>query len=277
MISLGQLSDYFQRIGYQGTPRADEDTLQKLHFLHVQSIAFENINPLLQESLRIDRESIWSKLVYSSRGGYCFEQNYLFSDVLQKIGFQVSHLGGRVLLGRAKSDVSSKSHMLLKVSVGDQTYISDVGFGGRTPSASLLHVTDTVQKTPHETYRIVVDGDGFLLETKLLNQWKLLYRFTTLPRHYIDYKVYNWYTSTHPDSHFTQRLTVAIAGENCRYSLSNQTFKQYFLDPDKESIEVRIENSKMLKEVLETVFKIRLVDENMYQLVFERIQEQNGH
>ena len=99
------LDAYFRRIGYSGGAAADLHTLDALLRLHPQVIAFENLDPLLNVSPRLDAASLEHKLVRSGRGGYCYEQNLLFMHVLKALGFSVHGLGARVLWGAADDAV----------------------------------------------------------------------------------------------------------------------------------------------------------------------------
>src|SRR4249920_3430118 len=91
------LDEYFQRIGHTGPRSPTLDTLRALHLRHTTTIAFENLSPLLGWPVHLDIESLHQKLVRDGRGGYCFEQNLLFSHALRALGFRVAGLAARVL------------------------------------------------------------------------------------------------------------------------------------------------------------------------------------
>jgi len=90
------LDAYFQRINYSGDRSPTLKTLQAIQRHHVQTIAFENLNPFLQQPVFLDVTSLQQKLIYEGRGGYCFEQNSLLRSVLSALGFQVTNLAARV-------------------------------------------------------------------------------------------------------------------------------------------------------------------------------------
>ncbi len=251
-----QLITYFKRIDFEGNAQPNLETLQKLQRLHVQHIPFENLNALLKRLVLIDSDSIFQKLVLQNRGGYCFEQNLLFLDVLEYIGFSVKPLAARVLWKKPENAITANSHMLLAVELSDKSYIVDVGFGGQSPTAPLVFEFDKDQPTPHGNYRLVDKSDFILLQTELKAEWKTMYRFTLEPQFQIDYKVRNWYVSTHPDSHFTQVLTVARVGKTGRYTLNNNRFSVY---KNNGNTEQRYLSSVLeIKQILEEVFSISL-------------------
>lgn len=253
------LSQYFTRIGYRKEPHLNLQTLRELHLLHVKTFPFENLNPLLKMPVKIETDSIIDKMVYHRRGGYCFEQNLLFQYVLNSIGFETMVMPGRVLLGRSENDYSAQTHMVVSIKIDGIEYISDVGFGSQSLTGPIELANPDAQNTPHEDYRITPREGYYLLEAFVRDEWKTLYRFEHHPWHFIDYKVANWYTSTHPDSHFTQTLTVAIAGDDCRYTIRDNVFKTHFLRGQTTSKE--IQSHEELVKLLDSVFNIEVPNE----------------
>jgi N-hydroxyarylamine O-acetyltransferase len=124
------LPAYLDRIGVS---RADSraptlDTLRALHLGHSTTIPFENLDVLLGRPIRLDLASLQAKLVEARRGGYCFEHNVLFAAVLEALGFPVTRLAARVYMG-PPSPARPRTHMLLRVEVGAEPWLADVGFG----------------------------------------------------------------------------------------------------------------------------------------------------
>jgi N-hydroxyarylamine O-acetyltransferase len=217
------LDAYFQRIGCPGGPRATTiETLRTLHLHHAQAIAFENLDPLSGRPVKLDLPSLERKLVHEGRGGYCFEHNLLFSHVLQALGFRVTGLAARVTWNAPEGAPRPRSHMLLRVDLGDAIHIADVGFGGQTLTSPLRLVTDIVQATPHEPFRLIgQDGGDFILQTQLGNSWKSLYRFDLQPQLPVDYEAMSWYLSTFPQSYFVTNLMAARPAPGRRFGLFN--------------------------------------------------------
>jgi len=121
------LDAYFERIGYEGSPRPDERTLFSLQEAHLASIPYENLDLQLGEEKLLDESRFEERLVGQKRGGWCFEMNGLFSMALRQIGFGVDRLGGwmaRDLLG----DGGAGHHMVLAVDLA-RRFIADVGLG----------------------------------------------------------------------------------------------------------------------------------------------------
>jgi N-hydroxyarylamine O-acetyltransferase len=126
------LQTYFQRVDYHGKSRPTLAALSALQQSHVCSVPFENLDVQLGQSLTIDIDAAYEKIVVNGRGGWCYEQNGLFGWALSQIGFEVTRLSASVMRQR-NGEASAASHLCLMVSIPDdrkQTYLVDVGFGG---------------------------------------------------------------------------------------------------------------------------------------------------
>ncbi|MGF1627728.1 MAG: arylamine N-acetyltransferase, partial [Alphaproteobacteria bacterium] len=154
------LPAYCARIGYDGPREPTLSVLRALHRAHAQAIPFENLDPFLGRPVHLESAPLYGKLLAGGRGGYCFEQNRLFADALEGLGFAVTGLAARVLWNGPEDAVTPRSHMLLRVDFGDDVWIADVGFGAMTLTAPLRLVRDQVQETPHEPFRLLQAPDG---------------------------------------------------------------------------------------------------------------------
>jgi N-hydroxyarylamine O-acetyltransferase len=245
---------YFARIGYTGDRSPTLDTLREIHFKHVTTIPFENLNPLLGRPVPLELEALFDKLVHQKRGGYCYEQNLLFRHVLESLGFRVSGLIARVLWNRPEGAITPRSHMLLRIEFDDGSYIVDGGFGGNTLTGPIRLAADLEQATPHEFFRVMQAGDNLRLEAKIHDEWRALYRFSLEEAFLVDYEVANYFTSTNPTSHFTQRLFVARAFPGRRSTLlGNQLTTHYLSAPSEKRI---LEGAGDVRAVLTDLFGI---------------------
>lgn len=235
---MTQLSAYLQRIGYEGPLEASLDSLQRLHYLHTQAIPFENLSPFTGREVRLDLPSLFEKLVFQKRGGYCYEQNLLFQHALETLGFRVTSLAARVRMNVPDDVLTPRSHMLLLVHLGGADYIADTGFGGMTPTALLKLAPDLAQQTPHGRYRVLAAGEHFILQAEVTQTWKPLYTFDLYPHYLPDYEVANWYVSRHPASHFTFNLVAARPDQKGRHVLNGNEYSYYRQEADPEKRKV---------------------------------------
>ncbi|HEX5691533.1 MAG TPA: arylamine N-acetyltransferase [Roseiflexaceae bacterium] len=248
------LPAYFERIGYDGERTPTLPTLQAIHLRHATAIPFENLTPLLRQPVQLDLGALQEKLVQNGRGGYCFEHNLLLLAVLRALGFQATGLAARVRWNVPDAVVTPRSHMLLRVELDEQTYLADVGFGGLTLTAPLALLADRVQPTTHEPFRLLADGDGYLMQAQLGEDWRTLYRFDLQQQFLPDYQVTNWYLSNHPNSHFVTALMAARPDHDRRYALRNNQLSIHHLQGETE------------RRVLTTVAEFRRVLEECFQI-----------
>jgi N-hydroxyarylamine O-acetyltransferase len=211
---------YFARVGHAGSRNATHATLDTVHLAHATTIPFENLDIFLGRPIRTDLESVQAKLVHAHRGGYCFEQNTLFAAMLRHLGFAVTCLAARVRLGSTR--LLPRTHMVLKVEAEGRPWLADVGFGtgGLIRPIAFAHGAESQQSTWH--YRLVNENGLWVLQSQLPGGWLDLYAFTEEPQEAVDYEVANHYVSTHPDSRFTQTLTVQRSALDVRYRLANR-------------------------------------------------------
>ncbi|MBL4637331.1 MAG: arylamine N-acetyltransferase [Kofleriaceae bacterium] len=268
------LDAYFRRIQSVGTARVPTlNTLNQIVAAHVQAIPFENLDILLGRPISLEIEDLETKLVHNNRGGYCFEQNTLLLHVLRAIGFDVTPISGRVRIGREREDSAPRTHLFLRVEINGETWLADVGVGALSPTSAIRLCLDTPQKTPHEPRRIVAQGDwnGFDLrapdavlfhQAKLGEHWSDVCEFTLEPMPTIDRIGANWYTSTHHDSHFRNRLVVAKAEGSGRISLLNSELKTR--DASGQSQTQTLESKSELLRVLRQRFQLHFASDTVF-------------
>lgn len=261
---------YFERIGYAGAREPTLETLRAIQLRHIESIPFENLDPLLRRPVRLDVQSLQDKLVHARRGGYCFEHNLLLKQVLDMLGFRVTGLAARVLWNLPDAVVMPRTHMLLRVDLDGIAYVVDTAFG-LTPTAPLRIEPDRVQPTAHEPFRLLAADTGFVVQARLQNQWQSLYMFDLQLQHQRDYEMANWFVSTHPDSHFLHNLLVARAAPGRRMSLRNNEFTVRRLDGTSERHV--LDDPAALRDALESVFGLRLPEEPALDATLARIAQ----
>ncbi|HET9116539.1 MAG TPA: arylamine N-acetyltransferase [Pseudonocardiaceae bacterium] len=201
------LSSYMARIGLQGRP-----TLAELHRAHVAGILFENLDPLVGIPVSLDPDAIARKLVDAGRGGYCFEHNLLFQQVLEQCGAKVEPILARVRNGLPATFTGPLTHLLLRVDYQGAVWHADVGFGQGT----LLEPIPFGPGGPYEqsgwSFQVISEGPLLVLQTATDDGWRDLYAFGPEPAPLIDIEVSNWFTCTHPQSRFVTSLLVTEHG-----------------------------------------------------------------
>jgi N-hydroxyarylamine O-acetyltransferase len=215
-----ELEAYLARIGHSGRLQPSRAVLEELHLAHATHIPFENLDVLLGRPIRLDLDSLQAKLVSGGRGGYCYEQNLLFSAMLQRLGFSVRQLAARVLYRNRQTRL--RTHMLLLVDVAGSTWIADVGFGAE---GLLLPVPFGAGREARQfawTYRTIEADGEWVLQSLRDGAWKDLYSFALEPLATAEFEPANQYVSTHPESRFVQTLTAQLPTPDVRTILRNR-------------------------------------------------------
>jgi N-hydroxyarylamine O-acetyltransferase len=217
-----QLNEYLKRINYDTSNKilaVSFETLRDLHKAHSMNIVFENTSIFMNEPISTVSSDIYDKIVRRKRGGYCFEMNQLFADMMKRLQFQVKQLAARVLVGAPSRHeyINPVNHQIAIVTVDDKEYLCDVGFGGYCSLYEPIPFEIDVEfKQLTNSYKIVKDDIlGYVLQWKHvgMEQWKDCYGFHLVEYFPTDYAMMNYFTCTNPKSMFKQILFVSIPTE----------------------------------------------------------------
>jgi N-hydroxyarylamine O-acetyltransferase len=213
------LQKYFKRISFSDNPAPDLNTLKQLHLQHMLSVPFENLDIHIKRKITLNQEMLYKKIVENNRGGFCYEMNGLFYDVLKALGFKAKVVSARVY------DTSEPSpefdHMALIVTLDDGDWLADVGFGDSFLEPLKLE-PETVQKQYGKSYKIeIIDKENFKVQNMDSKaEWNNMYRFSLIPRALNDFDEMCVYNQSSPQSHFTQKRFCSLARTNGRITLS---------------------------------------------------------
>jgi N-hydroxyarylamine O-acetyltransferase len=253
------LDAYFARIDYRGARAPTLEVLHAVTAAHAQSIPFENLDVLLGAPVELDAASLFGKLVTARRGGYCFEQNGLFLLVLQALGFDAKPLSARVRLQRPRDYTPARSHVFIRVELGGESWLTDVGVGGASLTSAIRFQADVEQATAHEPRRIVREDGRWFHQIRYGSEWKDVCEFTGEEMPMIDRTVANWYTSAHRESHFRNRMTVARAlPDGRRLALLNREITAR--ERDGRGVTREIGSAEELLEILRGEFGLEFAE-----------------
>ena len=210
---------YLRRIGYDGPRNPSAAALRELHRQHLFTVPFENLDIALGDAIQLEPEALFNKVVTRKRGGFCYELNGAFHDLLTAMGFRVDMLSARV--GRPDGSLGPEfDHMLLKVML-DEPWLADVGFGD-----SFVNPLPLRSDGPES-----IEGASRFHVTELNGVWDLLrrdedetpvtlYRFTEVGHDLSDFGPMCHFHQTSPKSHFTQNRVCSMAFPNGRVTIS---------------------------------------------------------
>jgi N-hydroxyarylamine O-acetyltransferase len=210
---------YLRRINYDGSREPSAIALRELHRQHLFTVPFENLDILLKKLIVLDLDGLEKKIVERRRGGFCYELNGLFAELLKALGYKVELLSARVR--REDGGFGPEfDHMLLKVHL-DEPWLADVGFGESFLSPLMMKIDGEGAVNGHR-YSVSRDGDEWELcrHAQDHEEETALYRFRDVPRKLSDFEEMSHYHQTSPESHFTQRSICSRAMPNGRVTLS---------------------------------------------------------
>ncbi len=241
---------YLKRIHYTGSADITFSVLAQLQLAHLMHVPFENLD--IQHHITIDLGNLFNKIVIRKRGGFCYELNGLFYQLLKEIGFKATMISARVYNTKTMTYSPEYDHMAVMVSLEDGHYLVDVGFGEF--ALSPIKIEDGKETNDRrgifkiemtDTHYFVVtkkdDKEHYIPEYKFLEQERTLEEF--YPR--------CLYHQTSPESHFMQKIICSLPTQHGRIMLTGNTLKI----TDREAITERTLHTKQeVQQVLQEYF-----------------------
>jgi N-hydroxyarylamine O-acetyltransferase len=214
---------YLQRIGLDATDlRPDTDSLKILQRSHLLNIPFENLDIHRKRPIVLDIEKFYEKIVNGNRGGFCYELNGLFNELLRRLGFRTRLISARVFNG--KDHGPEFDHAAILVDIDGETYLADVGFG-EFASEPLRFVTGEVQSDATGLFSIEELEDGsFDVRKKNGDEWVSQYVFRDKERELSEFAEMCDFQQYSPDSHFTKKKLCSIMTAEGRKTLTDAKF-----------------------------------------------------
>jgi N-hydroxyarylamine O-acetyltransferase len=247
-------SAYLARMGYAGDRAPTIETLRALHRAHLHAVPFEDLDIHVGRPIRLDRDAFFRKVVGERRGGFCYELNGLFAELLGFLGYEVSLLSGRV--AREGGGFGPEfDHLVLLVHAGGR-WLADVGFGRSFHEPLPL---DAPGDTEAEGALYWIAGDGGderrVVSRRPGGEVRPEYAFTLAPHPLEAFAGMCDYHQTSPASHFTQNVLCTLPTARGRVTLSGRTLIE--TDGD-ERRETALADGDAVAAVLAERFGVRL-------------------
>lgn len=214
--------EYLKRIHFEGTIHPSPEILQSLQKHHLLHVPFENLDIHYGIPIDLNTEKFYSKIVIENRGGFCYELNALFHELLIQLGFNSSLISARVYNSKTDRFGEEYDHLALIVRIGEQEYLVDVGFGEFAFHPLLLE-TDVVQHDPRGNFILEKNGDEYTVSTVNGDSKNIEYKFTKKTRSLHEFQGMCHYHQTSPDSHFTQKKLITRPTDSGRITLTAHT------------------------------------------------------
>ena len=214
---------YLERIGFAGVVQHDVATLEVLQRAHLTTVPFENLHIFHKLGVRTDVEWSYNKIVEQGRGGWCFENNGAFAELLIALGFDVARLGAAVLLGGPNATID---HLCLEVTL-DEPYLVDVGFGDSFIRPLRLNGRDPQDGGLRPTFQFMMSSQGLTLTEDVKGVPEAQYRFHRVNREQGEFDAASEYLQGNPELHWSQKpfATRLLDGGPDRVTLLSDRIK----------------------------------------------------
>ncbi|MEV7598706.1 arylamine N-acetyltransferase [Kitasatospora sp. NPDC089797] len=245
---------YLERIGVPEPGAPSAANLARLQSAHLRAVPFENLSIHLGEPVVLDPAALVAKVVDRRRGGFCYELNGAFAELLRSLGYRVSLLSARVFDGERLGPPFD--HLALRVGTGGADgaadgadgddaagpWLVDVGFG-RFALRPLRLEERGEQADPQGTFTIRPGGTHWELD--VLMDGVPQYRIDPRPYPLADFAPTCWWHSTSPQSPFARGATCTLpAADGGRTTLSGDRLIR--TAPDGTRDELRLADAEAL-------------------------------
>ncbi len=243
---------YLARIGIEPEDlEVNEETLRILQRKHLLSVPFENLDIHWKRPIVLNVDKFYAKVVEEKRGGFCYELNGLFNELLLSLDFTTRLISGRVFNGSEHGP--EFDHAAIIVTIGEDEYLADVGFGDFTtePLRYGLGVEQQdetgifVIRRFDEEYLEVAKKDGV--------EWKSQYIFKDITRDLSEFAEMCEFQQYSPESHFTKGKVCSILTEGGRKTLTD---KKFIVTANGEKTETAVESDEKFEQILGREFSI---------------------
>ena len=158
-LTDAQVSAYLERIGLEAGVQGEQpskDGLARIIEAHQNFVPFETID-LVQTGTRPDLsvDGLYKKVVEDAHGGYCFELNGFFRELLLALGYKTRPALARPVMG---GDPRAINHRGELVELDGVLNYVDVGFGG--PSSTVPVALVDGQETFDGRTHVVACDEG---------------------------------------------------------------------------------------------------------------------
>ncbi|GAA3123103.1 arylamine N-acetyltransferase [Planomonospora alba] len=210
-----QITRYLDRLGATRPPEPDARGLRTLQLAHLRAVPFENLSVHLGEPIVLEPGALFDKIVTRRRGGFCYEVNGLFAELLTALGYRVTLLAARVFHGTTPGPLFD--HLALRVDL-EEPWLVDVGFGDFADEP--LRLGERAEQEDGGGVFRIAPAPGDHGDLDVLHRGEQGYRLTMRPYELGDFVPTCWWQTTSPQSHFTRSTVCTLRTERGRTTIS---------------------------------------------------------
>lgn len=219
------IKKYLHKIRYKGDLKPSLEVLSTLQSHHLLNIPFENLDIHYGIPIVLDLDKVYHKVVEKNRGGFCYELNGLFYELLKQLGFEVKMISARVYSEKKQAFGAEFDHLALIATINEVEYLVDVGFG-EFAFQPLELVLNKVQEDSRGYFLIENFEENYLKVSKVNGAEKtVIYIFQKIARSWTEFSAMCYFDQTSPESPFTRKRLITRPTLNGRITLTNNTLK----------------------------------------------------
>ncbi len=245
---------YLNRINYEGDLAVSYELLKKLQQCHLLHVPFENLDIHRNIPITLDVERIFNKIVTNNRGGFCYELNGLFFELLKELGFDAFRISAQVF-DKEKGYGPEFDHLAIMVNLNQKQYLVDVGFGAFAFAPLELRFDDEINDGLKSYVFESIEKEMVRVSTVANNNRIPNYKFKILARKYDDFKDVCNYHQTSELSPFTTKRLISRFTETGRYTITDRLLK---ITKNGELREEILANDSVYDEALKQYFNVVL-------------------
>lgn len=255
-LNMMNLEQYFNRIEFYDIPTVCQETLAQLHKQHLLHIPFEDLNIHYGKPIEIDLSKLFYKIVLQRRGGFCYELNSLFNQLLQQIGFTTKIISASVFTPEGQPG-PPYDHLCIVVSLEDKLWLADVGFGDLflqpiEIQADIIQFDSRnyfkIEQATEDQFILLMSSDNIYFEKK--------YTFSLGEQAIENFKPECHAKQHDPNSHFVKNKICTKATADGRVTIFNDKF---IITKNGEKLETLITDENHLLQILQSVFGINIL------------------
>ncbi|PJJ48093.1 arylamine N-acetyltransferase family protein [Hymenobacter chitinivorans] len=213
---------YLARLQYTAQPAVNLSTLRELQAAHLLRVPFENLD--IHLGRRIELAGSYAKIVGQGRGGFCYELNGAFAELLRALGFTVRLISARVHTSAGEFGPEF-DHMACLVTLPGTDYLVDVGFG-EFSLGPLALTLDVEQEDPRGQFRLRRHDAHYLVVEKFDGRrFQPEYLFQETPREVAEFAAMCHFHQTSPESHFTRKRLCTRPTLTGRVTITGHTLR----------------------------------------------------
>ncbi|WBQ06300.1 arylamine N-acetyltransferase family protein [Kribbella sp. CA-293567] len=238
-----------RRIGVASHPEPSVEALFALHAAFVDQVPYETVQYQFGRGGSMDPEQVAQRIIARETGGYCFQLNGVFAQLLTTLGYAVTlHRGG--VQTAKRPPVVDASHLVLTVVLDEETWLVDVGLGDGLLTPMPLRTGVRVRQEPF---------DLSLRRSDIVDGWRLDHDprssltgmdFEAAPAAFTDFEAQHQHLSLSPESPFVRTCSAFVRRAGSTAIIRSVGFTQIFADRiDNQLVESQPEYYELLADV----------------------------